>query len=195
MERLDKMFSEDLLNKVKEILNAGRQPVEEEQIDKLSKGTMGSYITKAARKMSTQGVIAGLKIARDEKSKKNFKDINKRETGIARAVSKLTKEEEELDEGRGRPPKEGSEAFKRRQAASEKGEDDGESEHIIASLRKASHNMTGRGAVKFKSGIEMVNRDHAMRAAANYMDKRTPDEKDEYLSKISHSYGHLKKNI
>ena len=72
---------------------------EEEQIDELSKATMGRYINKAATKMGSQGVTAGLKIAADEKSSKNFKDMGKREKGIARAVKKLTKEDiEQVDE-------------------------------------------------------------------------------------------------
>lgn len=69
---------------------------EVEQVNELSKATMGRYINKAATKMSTQGVTAGLKIAADEKSKKNFDDIKKREKGIARAVNKLTKEEQDF---------------------------------------------------------------------------------------------------
>ena len=70
-----------------------------EQIDELSKGTLGKYIYKAADRMSTQGVTAGLKIASDENSSKNFKNITKRQKGIATAVKKLTKEElENLDE-------------------------------------------------------------------------------------------------
>jgi len=73
---------------------------EAEQIDELSKGTMGRYINKAATKMGSQGVTAGLKIAADEKSSKNFKDMGKREKGIKLAVSKLTKEDaEQVDEG------------------------------------------------------------------------------------------------
>lgn len=72
---------------------------EEEQIDELSKATMGRYVNKAADRMSTQGVTAGLKIAADEKSKKNFDNIAKRQKGIATAVKKLTKEEsEQIDE-------------------------------------------------------------------------------------------------
>lgn len=67
-----------------------------EQIDELSKGTMGRYINKAADRMSTQGVTAGLKIAADEKSKKNFDNIAKRQKGIATAVKKLTKEEQDF---------------------------------------------------------------------------------------------------
>jgi len=66
---------------------------ESEQIDELSKATMGRYINKAATKMGSQGVTAGLKIAADEKSSKNFKDMGKREKGIKRAVNKLTKED------------------------------------------------------------------------------------------------------
>jgi hypothetical protein len=67
-----------------------------EQIDELSKDTMGRYINKAATKMGSQGVTAGLKIAADEKSSKNFKDMGKREKGIKLAVSKLTKEEQDF---------------------------------------------------------------------------------------------------
>lgn len=69
---------------------------EAEQIDELSKKTLGSYVNKAADRMSTQGVTAGLKIAANEKSKKNFDNIAKRQKGIATAVSKLTKEEQDF---------------------------------------------------------------------------------------------------
>ena len=96
-----------------------------EQIDELSKGTMGRYINKAATKMGSQGVTAGLKIAADEKSSKNFKDMGKREKGIKLAVNKLTKEEQdfvdslnndmfeevEITEARGRPRKAGAKDF------------------------------------------------------------------------------------
>jgi hypothetical protein len=66
---------------------------ESENLDELSKATMGRYINKAATKMGSQGVTAGLKIAADEKSSKNFKEMGKREQGISRAVNKLTKED------------------------------------------------------------------------------------------------------
>ena len=66
---------------------------EEVQIDELSKKTMGSYVNKAAERIGTKGVSAGLRIAADEKSSGNFKDMGKRQKGIARAVSKLTKED------------------------------------------------------------------------------------------------------
>lgn len=69
---------------------------EVEHIDELSKATMGSYVNKAAERIGTQGVTAGLKIAADEKSSKNFKNMGKRQKGIATAVSKLTKEEQDF---------------------------------------------------------------------------------------------------
>lgn len=70
---------------------------EVEQIDELSPATMGRYIKKAADRMSTQGVTAGLKIAKDEKSQKNFDTISKRARGISTAVKKLTKESRKTD--------------------------------------------------------------------------------------------------
>lgn len=75
-----------------------KKPVKEEseQIDELSKDTMGRYINKAADRMSTQGVTAGLKIAKDERSQKNFNTISKRAKGISTAVKKLTKEEQDF---------------------------------------------------------------------------------------------------
>jgi len=66
---------------------------ESEHIDELSNKTMGSYINKAAERIGTKGVSAGLRIAADEKSSGNFKDMGKRQKGIARAVDKLTKED------------------------------------------------------------------------------------------------------
>jgi hypothetical protein len=82
----------------KKAMNAQKNE-EVEVIDELSKDTMGRYINKAATKMGSQGVTAGLKIAADEKSSKNFKDMGKREKGIKLAVKKLTKEDvEQVDE-------------------------------------------------------------------------------------------------
>jgi hypothetical protein len=66
---------------------------EVESIDELSKATMGSYVNKAAERIGTQGITTGLKIANDENSKKNFKNMGKRQKGIATAVKKLTKED------------------------------------------------------------------------------------------------------
>lgn len=72
---------------------------EAEQVDEIfdktpaGKAKAVSYINKAAERIGTQGVTAGLKIAADEPSKKNFKKMGNRQKGIERAVNKLSKEE------------------------------------------------------------------------------------------------------
>ncbi len=82
-------------NRYKGVAMAAKKMAKEEveQVDELSKGTLGSYVNKAAERIGTQGVTAGLKIASDENSKKNFKNMGKRQKGIATAMKKLTKEE------------------------------------------------------------------------------------------------------
>jgi len=81
---------------------------EVEQIDELSKGTLGSYVKGAARDMAASRGLAK-DFERDAKSAKkpNTKDINtrlsnkfmnhasKRNAGIGKAVERLTKEENE----------------------------------------------------------------------------------------------------
>lgn len=81
-------------DKVRAMMAKEKMKKEEvEGLDELSKGTMGRYIKKAATKIGTQGVTAGLKIAKDERSQKNFDTIGKRERGISTAVKKLTRED------------------------------------------------------------------------------------------------------
>jgi hypothetical protein len=86
---------------------------EAEQIDELSKKTLGSYVNKAAKDSRIHGQIATdfentADKARKQSKKDSFERLNrkylekswKREDGIKKAVDKLTKEEVELDEGR-----------------------------------------------------------------------------------------------
>jgi len=68
---------------------------ESEQIDELSKKTLGSYVNKAAFKIGDQGITTGLKIQNNEPAGKNLKTMGKRQKGIEKAVNKLTKEESE----------------------------------------------------------------------------------------------------
>jgi len=78
----------------------GVNRLEEEQLDEIGntpqgKATLRSYVNKAVTRVGTQGITAGLKIANNEKSKANIDSMNKRQTGIGRAVDRLTKEEVE----------------------------------------------------------------------------------------------------
>lgn len=84
---------------------------EVEQIDELSKKTLGSYVNKAAKDSRIHGQIATdfentADKARKQSKKDSFERLNrkylekswKREDGIKKAVDKLTKEEVELEE-------------------------------------------------------------------------------------------------
>ena len=66
---------------------------EVEQVDELSKKTLGNYTYKAASELGSRGITTGLKIAADEPTEKNFKKMGNRQKGIATAVKKLTKED------------------------------------------------------------------------------------------------------
>lgn len=91
-----------------------------EQIDELSKKTLGSYVKKAAGHVGAEGLTAGLKIKSGENPTPNLNKALKRQKGIETAANKLTKEEQEfidalnndtLDEARGRPRKAGAKDF------------------------------------------------------------------------------------
>jgi len=69
---------------------------EAEQIDELSKSTLGSYIKKAAGSVGQEAITAGLKIKTGENPTKNLNKTLKRQKGIETATNKLTKEEQEF---------------------------------------------------------------------------------------------------
>jgi hypothetical protein len=69
---------------------------EVEELDELSKKTLGSYVKKASRNLAGREYKRG---AEKDASMSNLQKSYKRDMGIAKAVDKLTKEEvEELDE-------------------------------------------------------------------------------------------------
>ena len=70
-----------------------------EDLDEISKATMGRYINKAKDSIDTASYRQGHKEAHGSSSKTLEKKLTKRHKGISTAVNKLTKEEaEELDE-------------------------------------------------------------------------------------------------
>jgi hypothetical protein len=96
-----------------------------EQIDEVSKGTLGRYINKAKDSIDMASYRQGHKEAHGSSSKPLEKKLTKRHKGISTAVSKLTKEEQdfidslnnetfeevEITEARGRPKKTGAKDF------------------------------------------------------------------------------------
>ena len=126
---------------------------EADQIDELSKDTMGRYINKAATKMGSQGVTAGLKIAADEKSSKNFKDMGKREKGIKLAVSKLTKEEQDFIDSLNDADAEQIDELSK----------DAMLKYLSANKKSASGGMGDKEATKRMRGADMAVRKYTAR--------------------------------
>lgn len=93
-------FAEELRNRVAEALAAKMEEVEldeAEQIDEISKATLGSYIKKAG---GTSLNSAGAHMADygANRNPKSFKKGINRAKGVMRAADRLTKEEVDLDE-------------------------------------------------------------------------------------------------
>ena len=80
---------------------AGHLKESVEQIDELSKKTLGSYVKKATSDVGLAGFVKGTTV-NDHSRSKDYEDAaamnKKRKVGIAKAVDKLTKESVELDE-------------------------------------------------------------------------------------------------
>jgi hypothetical protein len=116
-ERADEVFASIMDSKVDAALVGVQEYAEEtfmeseEQIDELSKGTLGSYVKKASRSARINSIV-GQKF--DQKSSlaknKSNKDSNaataerfkkkawSREDGVNKAIDRLTKEEVEVNE-------------------------------------------------------------------------------------------------
>ena len=72
---------------------------EAEELEELSKSTLGSYVKKASRDVQQNTYRSGLSAARGVVNNPSINKTQKRQTGIAKAVDRLTSEEfEELDE-------------------------------------------------------------------------------------------------
>lgn len=105
IESIKREISESLLeskaHKMEEMKDANNNGVcdDEEQLDEISKKTLGSYIKKADHEVYRAGRMAALSNRdKDEKGKTEAGEwISKRQKGISKAVDKLT-ESEQLDE-------------------------------------------------------------------------------------------------
>lgn len=71
---------------------------EVDQIDEISKQTVGSYIKKATDSVSDKSYSSGEKKLGDPRGMKLDKEVEKRRSNIGKAVDRLTKEELELSE-------------------------------------------------------------------------------------------------
>lgn len=107
------------------------------------------------------------------------------------------KEDVEIDEARGRPPKEGSVAWKARQAAAKSGNVEGDEprQHIIQQLQRAKLSMQGGAKIRFKNGEEHhVHGTHAAKLLDKYAGMK-PHEKETFQKKIGASHEGLKSEL
>lgn len=108
-----KYFGKDF--KASALKHAG---LNEENLEELSKATLGNYVKKSALDVASKSINVGMSVGdgSDTSSKIRSKTLDKilsRTKGINKATDKLTKEEvEELEEGRGRKPKQPKEGEK-----------------------------------------------------------------------------------
>lgn len=156
----------------------------------------GEHVTKSAEEMEKiHGALA-----------------KRREKGIRTAIKKLAKEDveltqeeidrldamvaemEEIDEARGRPPKEGSEAWKRQQAAGASSADEPR-QHIIQQLQRAKLSMRGGENVTFKNGqTHHISGAHAAKVLDKYAGMK-PAEKETLQKEVGASHEGFKKHL
>ena len=173
-----------------------------EQVDELSKATMGRYINKAKDAIDATSWKQGYREASRKPLSSSEKKLTKRHKGIETAVKKLTKEEQyfidslnngtyDLEEGRrGRPPKEGSAAY----IAQQKGmQDDEADQHIINQVKKAADSTDKPFKIKYKDGSSQeLHHTHAQKVLNRYMDSK-PVHKVEHQNQIEKSHDHMMK--
>jgi hypothetical protein len=162
---------------------------EVEQIDELKKSTLSSYVKKASadavHKTDDAGEV-GYAYGDDDKMEKLLKKAKKRLVGVGKAADRLSKEEVELEEGRGRPKKSGGET-----------EGDDTHKHPIQQLTKISHAIEGSEPhFEHKDGAKTkVGKHLAKHVMAVYGSMRTSQEKDDFANKLHASKDSMKSAV
>jgi hypothetical protein len=94
----DKMFNKSWKRRAGIAKATDKLTKEDVQVDELSKATLGSYVNKSAASLGKAGYNAGSTDGTAAKLDPHIHTINKRSTGIKRAVGKLAKEDTQIDE-------------------------------------------------------------------------------------------------
>ena len=98
-DRIQKKFGAKIVQKAQKAASKKIFGEEVEELDEVSKATLGRYINKAKDSIDTASYRQGHKEAHGSSSKPLEKKLSKRHKGIETAVGKLTKEEsEQIDE-------------------------------------------------------------------------------------------------
>jgi hypothetical protein len=200
-------FTAEDFNNFDELAVIGRG----EDLDELSKKTLGTYVKKASHDVATKAAATGRYAERankasddmkasgdyskytqkrkdDETADKMFKKSWKRRLGIGKAIDKMTKEEFELREaeavkrGRGRPRKDA--------AASSETTDSGD-RHIVNQMRKAV-SLNGHHVVFDNGEKKHVDRVTAQAFINKYNNLDKPMHKEIISKSAIKSHEHFK---
>jgi hypothetical protein len=139
--------NDDAVKRIQASFDKKMKTEQVEQLDELSKKTLGSYVKKAAFDLGQKGISAG-QYAAKKKWSPITKNMNKRTDSIVKATDRLTKEEvEQLDE------------LKKSTLASY--------------VKKASHDVAAKGAAtrQFANDSEAARKDSRYNDAKKSMDK------------------------
>jgi len=125
---------------------------------------------------------------------KRYRSFEKAKAALV--AGKPVKEEVELDEGRGRPPKPGTAAYIAQQKAKEAGEAEGPEpdEHIMNQIRKAADSGMMPHKIKYADGsTHALHRVHARAVIAKY-NRLKPFAKEDMQAEIAKSHEHMMKH-
>lgn len=162
---------------------------EEQELQELSKKTLGSYVRGASGSIGANNFRAGKNYGKELATKKRTKAdqensrmhnriADRRRQGIDRALKRLVRESQEIEEGRGRPRKDGS------QAATE---DPGFSHSLMKAV-----SLRGNHPVRFQDGSSVkVRPEHAHRALSAIAALRTSGQKMALVNHIMQSHAHF----
>jgi hypothetical protein len=175
-----------------------------EQVDEISKGSIEKYMNSAVPDYGHQNLIS--RVGKGSDKEEATRKLANRSRGITRAVMKTTeknmKEEQELDEARGRPPSAATLA-KRAAAAAKPQHDDDEGEHydadsgveadqhIHVQLKKAADSDQKPFEVSFRNGKKHKVSQKVAKDILSATERLKPEHRKNVHDEIHQSYDNL----
>lgn len=207
-EQIDELSKSTLASYVKKAAGSAANKGMEHGVKKAEAEEMDRVMNRHMS-FSDKDKVRGIMKTTTKEVEKPREKAMRRLQGIDRAVNKITKEEVELtqeeidnieavladlEEGRGRPPKEGSEAWKKRQAEGA-AEQDEPRQHPIQQLERIKRDMRGGADFKHRDGsTHHVTGVQASKILSKYHGLK-PAEKETMQKEIHGSHAGLKKHL
>jgi hypothetical protein len=176
---------------------------EVEQVDEISKGSIEKYMNSAVPDYGHQNLIS--RVGKGSDKEEATRKLANRSKGITRAVSKTTeknmKEDQDLDEARGRPA--GAATLAKRAAAAKPRDDDDDGDHydadsgveadqhIHVQLKKAVDSTMKPYEVSFKNGKKHAVSSHVAKNLLDATERLKPEHRKNVHDEIHKSYDNL----